>query len=204
MSSFKPNLKASTPRLLAWITAVAPYKMPLILLLLILVMVVGIWYPSWRTLGELRSSIRTRQGELAAVFSSLQTAQKAEELRRDGLQIVEAKESRLRPDLDGNRLATEWETLCYKTGVILVSLRIDQPQACAGTYERAPFRIAVSGPLQDILRFLETAERETPGLSVDEFEISFTPGNSEEGIPPSYALTIQGFVFAKGSSNGQP
>lgn len=204
MSSFEPKLKASTPRLLTWVTAAAPYKVPLILLLLILVTLVGIWYPCWRDLGELRASIRTRQQELRAVFSSLQTAQKTEELRQDILEIVEAKESSLRPDLDGNRLATEWETLCYKTGVILVSLRIGQPEACGRTYEKAPFKIVVSGPLQGILRFLETTQSETPGLSVDEFEISFRPGNSEEGIPPSYALTIQGSVFAKGASNGQP
>lgn len=204
MSSFNPKSRASKPRLVAWVTAVAPYKVPLILLLLILVVFVGFWYPCWRDLRKLRASIQTRQEELRTVSSSLQSAQKTEELRRDVLEIVQAKESRLRPDLDGNRLATEWETMCYKTSVILVSLRIGQPEACGQTYEKAPFEIVVSGPLQGILRFLEASGSEMLGLSIDEFEVSFNPGNSKEGIPPSYALTVQGSVFAKGSSNGQP
>lgn len=198
------NRKLSKPNLPALVRAVAPYKVPLVLLLLILATFVGFWYPCWRDLRELRASIQTRQEELRTVSSSLQSAQKTDELRRDVLKIVEAKESRLRPDLDGNRLATEWETLCHKTGVILVSLRIGQPEACGRTYEKAPFKVVVSGSLQPILRFLEATGRETLGLSIDEFEISFSPGNSEEGTPPSYALTIQGSVFAKGSSNGQP
>ncbi|HHY35901.1 MAG TPA: hypothetical protein GX510_09800 [Firmicutes bacterium] len=202
MSSFNP--KPSERNLPALARTVTPYKVPVALLLLIVAVFVALWYPCWRDLQKLRASILTRQGELRTLSSSLQTKQKTEELRRDALEIVQAKESRLRPDLDGSRLAAEWETLCYKTGLTLVSLRIDEPQAYGRAYQRAPFKVAVSGSLQGILRFLEATGSEMLGLSIDEFEVSFNPGNSEEGIPPSYALTIQGSVFAKGSSNGQP
>ncbi|MBE3519710.1 MAG: hypothetical protein IMW97_05330 [Firmicutes bacterium] len=202
MSSFNP--KPSKRNLPALVRTVAPYKVPLGLLLLIVTMFVALWYPCWRDLQKLRASILTRQGELRTLSSSLQTKQKTEELRREALEIVQAKESRLRPDLDGSRLAAEWETLCYKTGLTLVSLRIDEPQALGPAYQKAPFKVSVSGSLQGILRFLEATGTEMLGLSTDQFEISFNPGDNEKGIPASYALTIQGSVFAKGSSDGQP
>lgn len=176
-----------------------PYKLPAVLVGLIVVILAFVWHPSRKSISELRSSPKVQREELAVSYASLEAALRIEDLRKTLLQTVQTKESRLRTERD--RAVTAWDALCRKAGVAMVSVKTGSYEPCPGDYERAPFQAQASGPIEGILKVIELMQDEVPGLSVQEFEIALVPGQT--GTSRSYTLTVKGSVFLRGSA-GEP
>lgn len=176
------------------------YLLPIVLVLVACTVTAFAWYPSRRSIAHLRSALESGSRELKISYASLQAALKAEDSRRSMLEWVSSKESRL-PDTP-RVVVADWYAICGRTGAVAVSASTGPYEPSGPAYLKAPFEGSARGTSGILMRTLETALREIPGLSIAEMELSLAQGTS--GNFAVYILTVRGHVFAKGSSDGFP